>query len=46
MSVEEGVKHLQTILPLQARQAVLPEAMRRLHRSVPTSFAATVRPPR
>jgi len=45
MTVEEGVKRLQAILPLQARQAALPEAVRQLHRRVLTTFAATGSPP-
>ncbi|MHB8763883.1 MAG: organomercurial lyase [Deferrisomatales bacterium] len=45
MTVDEGVKRLQGISPLQARQAALPEAVRRLHRRVLTAFAATGAPP-
>ena len=45
MTVDEGVKRLQGILPLQARQAALPEAVRCLHRKVLATFAATGAPP-
>jgi len=45
VTVDEGVKRLRAILPLQARQAALPEAVRRLHRRVLRTFAATGSPP-
>ncbi len=45
MTVAEGVRRLQEILPLQTRRSALPEAERRLHRQILRSFAHEGRPP-
>jgi len=45
MNVDDALSCLNSLLPLKARQDMLPEALRELHRYILASFAASGRPP-